>query len=177
MLRWTTPTLHAGRTAGQDLTLHGHHIRAGDVVTLWNASANRDERAFDEPDAFRLDRTPNRRLSFAYGSHFSWGRSWHGRRSARCWKTCGSGWARWRPRGPRSACTSTSWGAWPRCRSPGGPGDDAAAAVRPPGRRVDSRCRRRPSATRRRPRARARPAARQPRRLAGAARRGRWPPR
>ncbi|WP_338930423.1 cytochrome P450 [Streptomyces netropsis] len=70
VLHWTTPTLHAGRTAGQDLTLHGHHIRAGDVVTLWNASANRDERAFDEPDAFRLDRTPNRHLSFAYGSHF-----------------------------------------------------------------------------------------------------------
>lgn len=73
VLRWTTPTLHAGRTAGQDLTLHGRRIRAGDVVTLWNASANRDEEAFDEPDAFRLDRTPNRHLSFAYGSHFCLG--------------------------------------------------------------------------------------------------------
>ncbi|MFC7307916.1 cytochrome P450 [Streptomyces monticola] len=73
VLRWTTPTLHAGRTAGEDLMLHGRAIKAGDVVTLWNASANRDEEVFHEPDALRLDRTPNRHLTFAYGSHFCLG--------------------------------------------------------------------------------------------------------
>ncbi|WP_434599557.1 cytochrome P450 [Streptomyces sp. A5-4] len=73
VLRWTTPTLHAGRTAGADFTLHDQVIRAGDIVTLWNASANRDEEAFDEPDRFRLDRTPNRHVTFAYGSHFCLG--------------------------------------------------------------------------------------------------------
>ncbi|WP_442738392.1 cytochrome P450 [Streptomyces pseudogriseolus] len=73
VLRWTTPTLHAGRTAAADITLHGRTIRGGDVVTLWNVSANRDEEVFEEPDRFLLSRAPNRHLSFAYGSHFCLG--------------------------------------------------------------------------------------------------------
>ncbi|MFF3643683.1 cytochrome P450 [Streptomyces sp. NPDC002564] len=73
VLRWTSPTLHVARTAGTDLVVRGREIAAGDIVTLWNASANRDEAAFEEPDAFRLDRTPNRHLTFAYGTHFCLG--------------------------------------------------------------------------------------------------------
>jgi len=33
------------------------------------ASANRDEEVFDDPQSFRLDRTPNDHLSFGFGSH------------------------------------------------------------------------------------------------------------
>ncbi|WP_369214451.1 cytochrome P450 [Streptomyces flavofungini] len=73
VLRWTSPILHVGRTAGTDLVVHGRTIRAGDIVTLWNASANRDEAVFDAPDRFRLDRTPNRHLTFAHGTHFCLG--------------------------------------------------------------------------------------------------------
>ncbi|ATL25931.1 cytochrome P450 [Streptomyces formicae] len=73
VLRWTTPTLHAGRTAAVDIELHGHTIRAGDVVTLWNASANRDGTAFHEPDHFLVARTPNQHLAFAHGAHFCLG--------------------------------------------------------------------------------------------------------
>ncbi|MFD7613196.1 cytochrome P450 [Streptomyces sp. NPDC059828] len=73
VLRWATPTLHAGRTAGADTDLHGRTIRKGDVVTLWNASANRDGDAFAEPDRFLLSRQANRHLTFAYGSHFCLG--------------------------------------------------------------------------------------------------------
>ncbi|WP_037679935.1 cytochrome P450 [Streptomyces griseus] len=73
MLRWTTPALHSGRTATTDTEIRGRPVRAGDVVTVWNASANRDERVFDEPGRLRLDRSPNKHVTFAYGRHFCLG--------------------------------------------------------------------------------------------------------
>jgi cytochrome P450 len=73
VLRWTTPALHAGRTAIQDVEVEGHPIRSGDIVTIWNSSANQDERVFVHPDRFELDRSPNKHLTFAYGAHFCLG--------------------------------------------------------------------------------------------------------
>jgi cytochrome P450 len=73
VLRWTTPALHSGRTATEDLLFEGEFIEEGDVVTVWTASANRDESVFDHPERFDLGRTPNRHLSFAYGAHFCLG--------------------------------------------------------------------------------------------------------
>jgi cytochrome P450 len=73
ILRWTTPALHSGRTATADTEIGGRPIKAGDIVTVWNASANRDERVFDAPDELRLDRTPNKHVTFAYGPHFCLG--------------------------------------------------------------------------------------------------------
>ena len=70
ILRWTTPTLHAGRSATTDVLLHGRLIEAGDVVTIWNASANRDERRFTRPERFDIDRNPNPHLTFAQGPHY-----------------------------------------------------------------------------------------------------------
>jgi cytochrome P450 len=73
MLRWTTPALHSGRTAATDTEIAGTPVRAGDIVTVWNASANRDEAVFDSPGSLRLDRSPNKHLTFAYGPHFCLG--------------------------------------------------------------------------------------------------------
>ncbi|MEV4534048.1 cytochrome P450 [Asanoa sp. NPDC049518] len=70
VLRWTTPSRHLGRLALEPVELAGGRIAAGDIVTVWLASANFDEREFDAPDEFRLDRSPNRHLTFAYGPHF-----------------------------------------------------------------------------------------------------------
>ncbi|WP_327299449.1 MULTISPECIES: cytochrome P450 [unclassified Streptomyces] len=70
ILRYTTPSLHSGRTSTEDCFLGGEFIEAGDIVTVWNASANRDERQFPDPDRFDLARTPNKHLTFAYGPHF-----------------------------------------------------------------------------------------------------------
>ncbi|MFC9757995.1 cytochrome P450 [Streptomyces sp. NPDC056921] len=70
VLRWTTPAIHFGRTATADTRLNGVPIAAGDIVTVWNASANRDEAAFTAPDRFDLTRTPNKHLSFGHGPHY-----------------------------------------------------------------------------------------------------------
>jgi cytochrome P450 len=70
VLRWTTPSRHLGRMATQPVEVGGGQVAEGDIVTVWVASANFDEREFPRPDEFLLDRSPNRHLTFAYGSHF-----------------------------------------------------------------------------------------------------------
>ncbi|MFD1547391.1 cytochrome P450 [Nonomuraea guangzhouensis] len=73
VLRWTTPTMHFGRTVTQDVTLRDAVLRRGDLVTLWLTSANRDEAVFDAPDVFDLGRSPNKHLTLGYGPHFCLG--------------------------------------------------------------------------------------------------------
>ncbi|MFS8103323.1 cytochrome P450 [Lentzea alba] len=73
VLRWATPALHFARTATADLELGGRRVRAGDIVSLWNISANFDERQFDTPLEFRVARDPNRHVSFGHGPHFCLG--------------------------------------------------------------------------------------------------------
>jgi novobiocin biosynthesis protein NovI len=72
-LRWTVPSLHGGRTATGDVVVGGKQIMAGDVVSVWIYSANRDEEVFDEPDRFDLARTPNNHFTFAHGAHYCLG--------------------------------------------------------------------------------------------------------
>ena len=73
VLRYTTPVTHILRVAKQDGELHGHKIKRGQRVVNWNISANRDETAFKQPDAFDLTRTPNDHLAFGHGEHFCLG--------------------------------------------------------------------------------------------------------
>ena len=69
MIRWTTPVAQFSRTATRDYELRGQHLREGDSVGLFYASANFDEAVFDDPFAFRIDRKPNRHLAFGTGPH------------------------------------------------------------------------------------------------------------
>ncbi|MEU6159955.1 cytochrome P450 [Streptomyces sp. NPDC047130] len=73
ILRWTTPGVHALRTALRDTEIAGTPVAAGDRVTLWNVSANRDEDVFTDPHAFRVDRRPNRHVAFGHGRHLCLG--------------------------------------------------------------------------------------------------------
>jgi cytochrome P450 len=73
VLRWTTPAMHFGRRALVDVELRAQVIRAGDIVTLWNTSANFDEEVFDEPYAFDVGRSPNKHVVFGHGPHFCLG--------------------------------------------------------------------------------------------------------
>ncbi len=73
VLRWTSATIYNRRTATRDATLGDQAIRQGDKVTLWWASANRDESVFDDPFRFDIRRDPNPHLTFGYRSHFCLG--------------------------------------------------------------------------------------------------------
>ncbi|MFI6350933.1 cytochrome P450 [Streptomyces sp. NPDC050560] len=73
ILRWTSPGAHTLRTATRDTELGGRTVGAGESVVVWGPSANRDEAVFDEPDAFVIDRKPNRHLTFGHGAHYCLG--------------------------------------------------------------------------------------------------------
>jgi cytochrome P450 len=73
IVRWTTPVNYMMRTTSRDTVLAGQPIRAGDRLLLFYASANRDEDVFDDPFAFRVDRSPNPHLGFGIGEHFCLG--------------------------------------------------------------------------------------------------------
>lgn len=73
MLRWASSTPYNRRTATRDVELGGKSIHAGDKVTLWWASANRDERVFRDPFEFDIRRSPNPHLAFGVGNHFCLG--------------------------------------------------------------------------------------------------------
>ena len=74
MLRWVTPIKNMNRTALEDAVLRGQKIREGDKVLLLYQSGNRDERVFDEPKKFDVERSPNDHVAFGgYGTHFCLG--------------------------------------------------------------------------------------------------------
>ena len=70
ILRWTSPAVHIMRTVTREHTIGGQTVRPGEQVVIWNLSANRDEAAFREPQAFLVRRSPNRHLTFGMGEHF-----------------------------------------------------------------------------------------------------------
>lgn len=73
-IRFATPVLQFARTVTQDTELAGQQLSAGDKVGLFYCSANRDEAAFDRPQAFDLARSPNPHLGFGGGGpHFCLG--------------------------------------------------------------------------------------------------------
>jgi cytochrome P450 len=75
ILRWTTPSTHKRRTATRDLSYQGHRLKAGDKVTYWEMSANRDAAVFDDPFRFDIARSPNLHVTFGFGVHVCLGAS------------------------------------------------------------------------------------------------------
>ncbi|MFD9664121.1 cytochrome P450 [Rhodococcus sp. NPDC059968] len=58
-----------GRRATRDVEIAGVNVKAGDQLLLLLCAANRDDAEFEDPDAFVIDRGPNRHLSFGAGPH------------------------------------------------------------------------------------------------------------
>jgi cytochrome P450 len=75
LLRIESPVQGLTRTLASDVEIHGRRLRAGERVHLLFASANRDERAFAQPERIDLEREPNHHLAFGFGIHFCLGAS------------------------------------------------------------------------------------------------------
>jgi len=58
-----------GRVLARDIQFHGCDMKAGQLVLCVLPIANRDPRAFPDPDVFRLDRKPNLHLALGVGTH------------------------------------------------------------------------------------------------------------
>ncbi len=73
MVRWVTPVKHFMRTATQDYVLRDKTIKAGDGLTLFYWSGNRDEEVFEDPFKFRVDRQVQKQVAFGHGVHLCLG--------------------------------------------------------------------------------------------------------
>lgn len=71
-IRWETPVKHFMRTAMEDTEIGGQAVAEGDWLMLSYPSANRDERAFEEPFRFSPART-EKQLAFGHGPHLCLG--------------------------------------------------------------------------------------------------------
>lgn len=74
ILRWASPVMYFRRNATQDFELRGETIKAGDKISMWYVSANRDEEVFEDPFRFDITRDPNLHIAFGGGGpHFCLG--------------------------------------------------------------------------------------------------------
>ena len=68
------PTGHASaRYVMHDVDYHGSTVPAGSAILMLMASANRDPRRYENPDAYDIRRDDIQHLTFGYGLHFCLG--------------------------------------------------------------------------------------------------------
>ena len=75
LLRFDPPSPIQFRRVLKDVELHGVNIPKGSNVCLLTASACRDERQFENPDRFDIERKRRRHVTFGYGVHTCLGAS------------------------------------------------------------------------------------------------------
>ncbi len=68
-LRFESSNQLGNRRATREAEIGGVKIGPGQLVTLGIGAANRDPKAFDDPERLDLARSPNRHLAFAAGPH------------------------------------------------------------------------------------------------------------
>jgi cytochrome P450 len=73
LLRFDPPSHYQGRVTTAPIERYGEQIPEGAIVLLINGAANRDPRAFRDPDRYIADRTVDRHLAFGHGIHFCLG--------------------------------------------------------------------------------------------------------
>ena len=84
IVRWASPVIYMRRTLTEDVELSGVKMAAGDKVTMWYCSANRDEDQVRRPvDLRRRAATPTRMSASAAAARTSaWAPTWPAARSA-----------------------------------------------------------------------------------------------
>jgi cytochrome P450 len=73
VLRFRSPVQSMYRVTMAETTVGDERIPAGAPIVAWIGSANRDERQFQWPAEFDVDRGQNRHLAFGHGIHFCLG--------------------------------------------------------------------------------------------------------
>ena len=73
LLRYDGPTTAQGRVVQIEHELHGRTLKVGDRVFLMINSANRDPRAYPDPDRLDLERDGVPHLAFGFGPHICLG--------------------------------------------------------------------------------------------------------
>lgn len=74
LLRFVTPVqLSKPRYATQTVTIENVTIEKGELVMTLLTASNYDPELFSEPESLKLDRKPNRHMSFGSGIHFCLG--------------------------------------------------------------------------------------------------------
>ena len=66
-------SLNTGRVAATEVQLGEQVIAPRQMLIVWLHSANHDERQFENPDEFLIDRNPNPHVGFGKGIHFCLG--------------------------------------------------------------------------------------------------------
>ncbi len=69
LIRYFSPLTQMGRVATKDTMVCEHAIKADTRISLCWASANRDERVFENPNEIVLDRKINPHIAFGFGTH------------------------------------------------------------------------------------------------------------
>ena len=72
-LRYDASSQFIARTVTSDYEAHGQKVPAGARLLLLLGSANRDPRAFEDPDRYDLDRDTSALISFGAGRHYCLG--------------------------------------------------------------------------------------------------------
>ena len=67
ILRWASPVMYFRRNVTEDIDYKGNALKAGEKVSIWYVSANRDEDIFDDPFRFDISRSPNEHVAFGGG--------------------------------------------------------------------------------------------------------------
>jgi cytochrome P450 len=70
VLRWRAPSQYQGRYALRDREWHGVTIPAGSPLLIVTGAANRDPRAYDDPDRFDITRQGPLGITFGHGIHY-----------------------------------------------------------------------------------------------------------
>ncbi|MEM9734709.1 MAG: cytochrome P450 [Pseudomonadota bacterium] len=73
MFRFESPLPYFHRFATEDCTVGDQNFPAGTRFGLLYGAVNRDPAAFNSPNAFQIDRQPNRHTAFGGGIHFCLG--------------------------------------------------------------------------------------------------------
>jgi cytochrome P450 len=74
-LRWDSPSRMAGRILSREVEIGGYTVPAGQRVGLMFAAANRDPRAWSDPDRYEIGRDLKNQVGWGYGAHACIGRA------------------------------------------------------------------------------------------------------